>query len=254
VTGLLDTSEPRWLPPAELRAAGFIPGGPEIDYGMNWGDSGAVRVSYAPRAGEGPGFLYAHDSRADRYLLLAPATTERQVDAAWRELQPFLGVPDAYLALASVAHRELPMPVDRARDLLVHCVDRELAVLRDLRAADIEAPTGFETARALMIQRSARVSAEQLLRDAASVDAEPVLVRYRVPQDRTWSGVIADISVDRAAATTRAIADLAGQRGVEVQATSVTHGWSTIAAARVPQLEFAARRQAVAIDAPQLTI
>jgi hypothetical protein len=40
----------RWLPAPEMRAMGFVPGGPEIDCGMRWGEGGTVRVSFAPHS------------------------------------------------------------------------------------------------------------------------------------------------------------------------------------------------------------
>ena len=237
-----------------MRAAGFTPFGPEIDFGMRWGEHGTVRISFAPVEAHGRGFLYAYDSRADRYLVLASATTERQVEAAWRELQPFLDVPEAYLAFAAVAHREAPMSIEHARDLLVHCVDRELAALSSVRSAAADTPVDFEAARALIVQRSARVAAENLLRESAGAEAEPVVVRYRIPQDRTWSGQIAERTVDRAVELTRRVSELAEQRGLQLQATSVAHGWSTVAATRVPQLEFLTRRPELTLDAPQLAM
>ena len=243
-----------WMTSSAMRAAGFTPSGPEIDFGMRWGEHGTVRVSFAPVEAHGRGFLYAYDSGANRYLVLAPATTERQVEKARRELQPYLDVPEAYLALTAVAHREAPMSIEHARDLLVHCVDRELAALSSVRSAAANTPVDFEAARALIVQRSARIAAESLLRDSAGSEAEPVVVRYRIPQDRTWSGQIAERTVDRAAELTHRVSEVAEQRGLQLQATSVAHGWSTIAATRVPQLEFLTRRPELTLDAPQLAM
>jgi hypothetical protein len=76
----------RWMPADEMPAMGFVRGGPEIDYGMRWGEGRNVRVSFAPHGDCPGGYLYAHDRSADRCLLLAAHTTPDQVGAAWQEL------------------------------------------------------------------------------------------------------------------------------------------------------------------------
>jgi hypothetical protein len=43
----------RWLSRDDFRAGGYVAAAGEIDYGMRWGDSGSVRVSFAPHADGG---------------------------------------------------------------------------------------------------------------------------------------------------------------------------------------------------------
>ena len=99
----------RWLSAEQMRAMGFTPGGPEIDYGTTWGERHDVRVSFAPHRDRGDGYLYAHDPGTDRYLILAAQTTPALVEPVWLELLERTASPDGYLALAGLcgigAHR-----------------------------------------------------------------------------------------------------------------------------------------------------
>lgn len=253
------TAEPCWLPSAQFRALGFEPGGPEIDYGMCWGETGNVRVSFAPYGDRDGGFLYAHDPRTDQDLLLAAHTTAERVDAAWRELGADTHTPDGYLELASLVDGAAPepMPLREAQALLSHCLDRELAAYRQCVAGTSDVPTRFDAVFNVVVQRSARVAAEDLLLDAAravSPDAEPVIVRYRLLDEPGWTGRAAGPDLESACAMTSHAAAIAGRHELKLQATSVTHGHSTVAAARIPELAFAAHRPEQRVEPPLIRI
>jgi hypothetical protein len=235
----------RWMPSEELQAMGFEPAGPEIDYGMRWGEHRNVRVSFAPHDDRG-GYLYAHDTAADRSLLLATHTTTSRVDAAWQELTASTSSPDGYLALAALDSVDGPMPVEQSRELLLHCLDREMDAYAAFTAAGTDGPARFDLAHALIIHRSARIAAEGLHVDAAravSEDCEPVVIRYRVLAETSWTGRLAATNLDTAASDVRHVLDLAEGHHLTMQPTSVSHGHSTVAAARVPELDFAVHRR-----------
>jgi hypothetical protein len=235
----------RWMPTEELQAMGFEPSGPEIDYGMRWGEHRNVRVSFAPHDESG-GYLYAHDSATDQALLLATHTTASRVDAAWQELTASTSSPDGYLALAALDGDDAPMPVKQSRELLFHCIDREMDAYTAFTAAGTDVPTRFDLAHALIVKRSARIAAEGLHVDAAravSEDREPVVIRYRVLAETSWTGRLAATNLDTAASDVRHVLDLAEGHHLTMQPTSVSHGHSTVAAARVPELDFAVHRR-----------
>jgi hypothetical protein len=246
-----------WLPAAEFGTLGFVPGGPETDYGMRWGEREDIRVSFAPHRDRPGGFLYAHDPRTDRFLLLVADTTRQQVDTAWRQLLGETKAPHAYLALGALDRPATPMSNDQARELLLHCLDGELRAYHQFTTADSSEPTHFANAFTAVVQRSARVSAEQLLIAAAraeSPDNTPVVVRYRLLDEPGWTGRVAGPDLTTAVATTEHAIHLADRHHLSLQATSLTHGQTTLAAARVPELAFAAPRPSLAVGAPNLGI
>jgi hypothetical protein len=248
-----DASNRRWLPANEMRAIGFSPGGPEIDYGMRWGPRRDIRVSFAPCGDDERGFLYAHDPRSDRYQLLAAHTTRDRVDAAWRELMACTESPEDYLALAALD--EAPLSVGEAGALLLHCLDREMAAYRDYLTAGSDAQTRFDAAQAVVVQRSARVAAEQLQIAAAragSAESEPVVVRYRVLDEAGAAGRVAGASLESAVVELGRVAEVAGRHQLELRATSVTHGHATMSAARVPELAGVASWAPINATAPRL--
>jgi hypothetical protein len=252
-------STPRWLPSEQFRAMGFEPGGPEIDYGMRWGERGDIRVSFAPHGDHNGGFLYAHDPATDRCLLLAAHTTADRVGAAWRELISYTVSPDGYLALASLDHDVVapPMSVGQAQGLLLHCLDRELIAYQDYVIGSDDVPTRGDAAFGVIVQRSARVSAEQLLVDAAraeGTDAEPVVIRYRMLEEPGWSGSVAGVDLESARLATKNLLEVARRHHLTLQATSVTHGHSAVSAARVPELALAATRPSLAANVPTIGI
>jgi hypothetical protein len=225
---------------------GFEAAGPEIDYGMRWGERGDVRVSFAPHGDCTGGYLCAHDRSADRYLLLAAQTTAARVDAAWRELTACTSSPDGYLAFAVLDGRNGPMPLERSRRLVLHCLDREMAAHVDFTASSTDRPARFDLGYAVIVQRAARVAAEDLHIDAvraASEDREPVLIRYRLLDDSGWTGRMAGTSLESATSNARQVLDVAERHRLAVQATSVTQGHTTVAAARAPELGFAVHRR-----------
>jgi hypothetical protein len=251
----ITTSTPHWMPAQELRALGFEPAGPEIDYGMRWGEQQCVRVSYAPHAERNDGYLYAYDRVSDRYLLLATHTTPQTVDAAWRELNACTTAPDAYLALAALD--EQPLPIDQAQALLLHCVAREFSAYRDFAEASNDAPVRVDAAHAVVVQRSARAAAEQILLEsisAARPEAAPVIVRYRITEESSWTGRVAGLDLNSVAQILRQVDQLGRQHDLSVQATSVTQGNATVAAARVPELGFACTHVPVIAEAPRLAL
>jgi hypothetical protein len=239
----------------EMRALGFAPDSPEIDYGVRWGEERNVRVSFAPHGDGNGGYLYAHDPGADRYLLLAAHTTAERADAAWHELVACSAAPDGYLAFAALD--AAPMPIEQANRLLVHCVDREIAAHHDFVASANDAPVRFDAAYAVVVQRSARVAAEDLQIAAARVanpNGAPVVVNYRVRNGSGWTGRVAGASLDSVAMQARRIQDVAVRHGRAVQATSVAQGHTIVAANRVPQLAFIADRPLVPSAAPTLDL
>lgn len=249
------TTSTGWTTAEELSALGFSPAGPEIDYGMRWGEHHCVRVSYAPHADQPDGYLYAHDRASDRYLLLAAHTTPQAVDAAWRELNACTTAPDAYVALAALD--EQPLPLDQAQALWLHCVDREFKAYRDFAETSSDAPVRVDAAHAVVVQRSARTAAEQILLESASAadpSTAPVVVRYRITDETGWAGRIAATDLSGASENMRKIDQLGRQHGLTVQATSATQGNATVAAARVPELEFASTQAPLATDAPRLAL
>jgi hypothetical protein len=244
ITSTAHAAATRWLPSAQFRAMGFEPGGPEIDCGMRWGDARTVRVSFAPYGGRDDGFLYAHDPSTDRDLLLVAHATLEQVDAAWRELNGTTASTDGYLALASLVQdgTSEPMTLRDAQALLSHCLDREFTAYERYVTGAGDAPTRFDAGFGVIVQRSARVAAEDLLLDtarAASPDAEPVVVRYRLLDEPGWSGRIAGSDLESACTVTSHAIAVAGRHELKLQPTSLTHGNTTVAAARVPELAFA---------------
>lgn len=244
-----------WMPAEELQALGFTPGGPEIDYGMRWGETRAVRVSFAPYAERDGGYLYAQDRGTGRCLLLASDTTADKVDAAWRELTAATAEPDGYLALAAL--NEQPLSLQRARELLDDCVAREMTAYRSFVDTDTGGRARFDAAHAVVVQRAARVSAEDLLIDAARAAGDelgPVVVRYRILDESCWTGRVAGTSLEAAAEQTRGIQQAADEHQLRLQATSVTQGNTTISAVRVPELAFAATRPQVVSAAPRLAL
>lgn len=249
------TTTPRWIPADELRARGFTPAGPEIDYGMRWGQQQCVRVSYAPYADQNEGYLYAYDRASERYLLLATHTTPQAVDAAWRELNACPTAPDAYLAFAALDQQ--PLAFGDARTLLLHCVDRELSAYREFVDSSSDAPVRIDAAHAVVVQRSARVAAEQILAESAGAACSPespITVRYRVIEENGWSGRVAAPDLEHGVDLMRSIREIGQQHNLTIQATSATQGNSTVAAARVPELEFACPRAALTADAPRLAL
>jgi hypothetical protein len=246
------TSLPLWMPADRMRDLGFTPAGPETDYGMQWGENRAVRVSYAPHADRDDGFVYAYDGKSERYLVLAPHTTPEAVQAAWR-LTDCTSAPDAYVALAALG--EQPVALEQARALLLHCVDRELAAYRDFTATGLDGPVRVDAAHAVVVQRSARVSAEEILVDsakAANPDVAPILIRYRITDDNGWIGRVAGVDLDSALADLRCVDELARQHDLTALATSVNRGHTRVAAARVPELNVLATHAPLTADAPQL--
>jgi hypothetical protein len=255
MSNVLTSDSPRWLPAAELRAMGFEACGPEIDYGMRWGEHRDIRVSFSPYDGRDDGYLYAHDRSADRYLIVAAHTTAERVDAAWRELNATTSSPDAYLVLASLDHGDRPMPVTQARSLLLHCVDRELAAHHDYVAGGNAGQSRFDTAHSVVVQRSARVAAEDLQLAAVRADiggGQPVVVRYRILGQSGWVGRVAGSTLESACAETRHVQDTAFRHQLDVQATSLSHGHSIVAAARIRELEFATPEPPAPAIAPQI--
>jgi hypothetical protein len=245
----------RWVSADEMRALGFAPGGPEIDYGLRWGEQWNVRVSFAPYGDGVGGYLYAHDRAVDRYLVLAAHTTADRVDAAWHELIACAAGSDGYLAFATLDGAA--MPIERADRLLLHCVDRELAAHHDFLASANDEPVRFDAAYAVVVQRSARVAAEDLqiaAARAANPNGAAVMVRYRVLDASAWTGRVAGASLDSAAAQARRIQDVAAGHHRAVQATSVAQGHTTVAASRVPQLAFLAHGPLVPSVVPTLDL
>lgn len=256
-TTSVDALGPIWLPAAEFRALGFRADGPEVDFGMRWGEGANVRVSYAPRRDQDSGFLYAHDAGSDRYLLLAAHTTAAEVDAAWHQLIECSQAPDAYLALTSLDHHELPMPAPSARGLLLHCVDREMLAHHGYVDAGGDPDARFRAANAVVIRRSARVAAEDLLHDAVKAqtgDVEPVVVRYRILGEAGWVGRVSGVDLAAAAAEVRHVDEVAHKHDLDLQATSVSQGRTIVAAPRVPELASVSAGLPVPANAPRLDI
>jgi hypothetical protein len=243
----------RWLSAAEFHGLGFEPTRPEIDFGMTWGDHHQVRVSFAPYGDGEDGFLYAYDRSADRYLLLAAHTQADRVQAVWHELLERTAAPDGYLAFAVLDHHDNSMRPDQARSLYWHCVGREFEARA--KFAMVGADERFGAANAVVIERTAREAAEQLLLGAIAAGypgTNPVAARYRVLDQHAWTGYVIAQSVPAAAQETQRLINVAARHGFRPQLTAVTQGWTTVSADRIPELEFAAARPTVSLDAPSV--
>lgn len=252
-TAAADTTH--WMSPEGMRNLGFPRTGPEVDYGTGWGHNHSIRVSYSPYAGADDGFLYAYNKISDRYLLLAAHTTPAAVEAAWRQLNAGTPAPEAYLAFAALDQQ--PLPYEQARSLLLHCVGREFAAYRDFTSVGVDGQLRVDAAHTVVVQRSARVSAEQILIDSAraeSIEAPPVIVRYRVPDEKGWVGQVAGTDLGSAVYAMRSVHELALGRGMAVQATSVAQGRVNAAAARVPELDFARGRTSPTLSSPLIDL
>jgi hypothetical protein len=69
-----------------------------------------------------------------------------------------------------------------------------------------------------------------------------------------WTGRVAGDCLESAAVEARRVQRVADRHHIAVQATSVTQGHSSVAAARVPELGFIARRADAVPAAPTLSI
>lgn len=224
-----------------------------MEHGTRWGDRQEIRVVFAPHADQVGGYLYAHDTAADRVLLLSAQTTSQAVATACRELESYSSAADAYLALASLDLEPDAMTVDRANRLWRHCVEGEMDAYQNLTRTRVDEPSRFDVARSVVVQRAARVAAEDLLLEsvrAHSVDQEAVIVRYRMIDDSGWMGRVPASSIEAAAAQTRSLVELADSHGLTAQATSVSHGATIVSAARVAELGLAAASPSRAVDVP----
>ncbi|MCU1655708.1 MAG: hypothetical protein JWO57_364, partial [Pseudonocardiales bacterium] len=152
--------EPQWLSALAWEGLKLGDHGPEMDYGMRWGASGGIRVSYAPfrdAARDGRGFVYAYDAQGDRYLLLNADTTVEQVDNVWGR---FVAEHTDHPGTAELVQfgREIKeaaptgYSVDRATQTLLHFLDRELSSNARLTSAGPD--RCFEDARQVVIDGS----------------------------------------------------------------------------------------------------
>jgi hypothetical protein len=191
-----------------------------------------------------------HDPESDRYLLLARDVTQADVDSVWRALSMFAIEGDAYLAFAALDYEHGTMPIEQARALHRHTVERELSALRLYTSMSDGGEEAVAAAQRVVVHRAARRAAEQLLKDSArdaTTGAAPVLVRYRIVEDSHWDGRIADTNVEAAREEIAHILEVASQNGLSARATSVAHGWSTVAASRSPEFAFAAHVDSLAM-------
>lgn len=246
-----------WITSDEMRVRGFTATGPEIDYGMRWGDRYNIRVRYVPVGDGTDGYLYAHDRETDRCLVLTERTTLDRYVAAWNELRDLTSSPDAYLVFASLARPLAPLPIVKADDLLRHCLDREMAAYRAFSVAPADEMPQLEFAHALIVERSARVAAEQLQIESARAiaeDNEPVVIRYRIEDRSPWNGRVAGQTLDAAVGNARQLQHVAGSHQLTVRATSVSHGHTVVAAPRVPELKFITHSAPNPSNAPRLEL
>jgi hypothetical protein len=246
-----------WMPADAFAASGYTHVRPELDFGMRWGEHETIRVSFAPFAERPGGYLYAYNRSTDQYLLLAPHTTASQVDNAWQEISDATASPDAYLAFASLDHGPGPMNLGAAQDLFVDCFEREVDAYRSYVSGATDGPARFDAAFNVIVQRSARVSSERLVLEAAhaaSGDDWPVVVGYRILDETGWSGRLAGNDLDDACRVTSRAVDIADQHQLALQATSVSRGHTTLSAARVPELAFATVHREMVIGAPSVGI
>src|SRR5690349_6359915 len=176
-----------WVSPTDLAQAGFRPSGPEIDYGMRWGERLSISVSFAPRDGSEFGYLYAHDRSTGRCRLLVPETTADAVEDAWQVLRD-AQIPDAHLAFPAVINGDQPLRPDHAHALWKHCVEREVDARQTYRQ-NVDPDRRPSLRRDVRISEAARTSAEAIHRESIShTGAEPVIVRYRVAEWPGWYG------------------------------------------------------------------
>ena len=247
----------RWQTADAFAASGWSRVRPEVDFGTRWGESETIRVSFAPFADRPGGFVYAFNRSTDQYLLLAPHTTVNQVEAVWRDLHQHTAAPDAYLLFTVLDHGPGPMNLGTAQEVFLDCLDRELGAYRNYIDGSGSGPERFDAAFQVIVARSARASSEQVLLEAAeatSQDGAPVVVAYRLLGETGWSGRLAGADLEDARSTTRRAFEIAERRMLAFQATSVSHGHTTLSAVRVPGLSFAAVNRELVIGAPNFGI
>lgn len=227
-----------WMTSDALTQAGFVARGPEIDYGMRWGRTESIRVSFAPTDPHGNGYLYVHDRQSQLYALLAPATTVADVNAAWRAMLDRPVQPNDYVVMADLI--AAPVKVAEARTVWQHCVEQEFQARRVHEAAGWNAPERFEVARAVVVARSARVAAEAVVAAALAggdrTGYGPAVVNYRILGRNDWTGQAAGVDLPDAADQATAVHQAAERHGFAMQATSFRHGQVVVAASRVPEL------------------
>jgi hypothetical protein len=244
----------QWITTAHLAAQGYRSGGPELDFGANWGEHHTVRVSFAPHAERPDGYLYAHDRSTDRVAVLCPATTAGAVDQAWNMVLGDPPMSDGHLLLADILNERSLRPAS-AEALWRHCLVRELDARSAFDAVAAEPNARLGTAAAVVLAMAARASAEQLHIDAIGSACEqlPVVVRYQVQDRSPWSGRVAASDVAAAADVVSDLRDQFARRGRVLHATSVSAGHVVVDAERVPALaELGLRRAHGAGLAPSL--
>jgi hypothetical protein len=228
----------RWMTDSEFAAAGHSPHGPEIDYGMRWGHNNEVRVSFAPTSDNGTGYLYAYDKLRKRCALLCESTTFAEVEAAWRALidEPVKG--NDFLLIADAV--DAASRIEEAQTVWLHCVEQELAARHDYRAPAGDAEDRFEAGRQIVIAECARAASESVLIEALSSPGQPfgppAVVRYQVLEQDNWTGRVAGADLAAAVEAAMQVQKLAECYDFTFQATSMRHGNTVLAAARVPEL------------------
>lgn len=215
-----------WMSGDELAQLGFALGGPERDYGMRWGQNNTVRVSYAPHADadRSGGFLYAYDKAGDRYALLSPDTTPEEVELTWPYLAS-VDEPEGYRRLVQLLARVEPMHLDDARELLSHCLDRELGAVRARDEPESGPLTRPALASHALYGRAARLAAQDLLLDAVAA-AEPeqfLVVEYRATGADNLVGHVASLSPRSAVEDIALVRRIAAEHGYDIDVVNFTH-------------------------------
>lgn len=241
-----------WTSPEEWQRRNLRASSAELDCGMTWGPNGSIRVSFAPLDEDDHGFLYAHDRAANTFALLSPETTRADVEVAWAMVAELKSTSDGHLLMAEVLSGGEHLSQSHAVALWEHCADSEAAARHEYRHLAADAPQRFETASQVVLRESARVGAEDMLRQSIGPETAtpPVSVRYRVLGWDTWRGAVTGPTFDDAVARMRTLNDVTSNRGFDAQATAVECGHSVVSAARVPALrEFARLDQVASISA-----
>jgi hypothetical protein len=201
--------------------------------------------------------LYAHDRATQHFLLLATRTTPDQVQSAWLDLNSLTTSPDGYLAFASLEGAPPLSPAVEAGQLLLRCVEQEMAAYDEFVATGPDHALRFDAAYAVVVQRSARIAAEDAQIDAvrsAAADNGPVVIRYRVLGESGWTGRVAGESLQSAADDARRVHAIGERHGLVTQATSVSQHHAVISAARVPEVAFMLHLPEVPSSAPRLEL
>jgi hypothetical protein len=224
--------EPEWLTAAQWESIGGNQHGPEMDYGLRWGATSDIRVSYSPfiiSGQRGRGRLYAYDPVSDRYAVLAPNLSAVEAEVTWAHLT------DREITsgdLASVTRRRHARPEDTLRQRVLEAV-----------SADVQIYSGEDRARA------AGVSEEQLV--VVHFQALPAAGTSTLDSFRPVPCAVAAADVDHAVSAVAQIQRRAESVGGQARIVAVSQGDRMIPVAQVARALIADRAAEVSSSPPR---